>query len=54
LEVAEGVGEEEEDVSLEEVRALLVSATALGEVLQATLVHEVPEEVTLLLSLTPR
>jgi hypothetical protein len=52
LEVVEGVGEED-DVSLEEVGALL-STTQLGEVLQATLVHEVPEEVTLLLRVTPR
>ena len=52
LEVVEGVGEED-DVSLEEVRALLAT-TQLGKVLQATLVHEVPEEVTLLLRVTPR
>ena len=54
LEVVEGVGEED-DVSLDEVRALLTTATTqLGEVLQATFVHEVPEKVTLLLRLTPR
>ena len=45
LEVVEGVGEEDH-VSLQEGRAVLPAQ--LGEVLEATLVNQVPQEVSLL------
>ena len=50
LEVVEGVGEED-DVSLQDGRAVLPAQ--LGEVLEATLVHQVPQEVSLLARVTP-